>query len=90
MQDEKLEIENKKGPDVNKKKNTNIYFCVAYSRYFSISIYRVINGLKNTFNLSWIRVRTSYHRFNNLAELLNGDLVEKIMRGIFSKDLMDR
>ena len=32
----------------------------------------------------------SYHRFNNLAELLNGDLAEKIGRGIFSKDLMDR
>ena len=32
----------------------------------------------------------SYHRFNNLAELLNGDLAAKIGRGIFSKDLMDR
>ena len=32
----------------------------------------------------------SYHRFNNLAELLNRDLAAKIGRGIFSKDLMDR
>ena len=32
----------------------------------------------------------SYHRFNNLAELLNLDLAAKIGRGIFSKDLMDR
>ena len=32
----------------------------------------------------------SYHRFNNLAELLNGDLAAKIGREIFSKDLMDR
>ena len=32
----------------------------------------------------------SYHRFNNLAELLNGYLAKKIGRGIFSKDLMDR
>ena len=32
----------------------------------------------------------SYHRFNNLAELLNGDLAGKIGRGIVSKDLMDR
>ena len=31
----------------------------------------------------------SYHRFNNLAELINGDLAAKIGRGIFSKDLMD-
>ena len=54
MQDEKLDIENEKEPDVNKKKNRNVYFCVAYLPYFSTSIHRVINGLKKTFNLSWI------------------------------------
>ena len=32
----------------------------------------------------------SYHIFNNIAELLNRDLAEKIGRGIFSKYLMDR
>ena len=76
--------------DVSKKKNRNIYFCVAYSRYFSTSIHRVVDRLKKSFNLTWLRVRMSYHRFNNLAELLNGDLVAKIGREIFSKDLMDR
>ena len=30
----------------------------------------------------------SYHRSNNLAELLNGDLAAKIGWGTFSKDLM--
>ena len=30
-----------------------------------------------------------YHRYNNLAELLNGYLATKIGRGIFSKYLMD-
>ena len=90
MQDEKLETENEKEPDVNKKKNRNVYYCVAYSRFFSTSIHRVIYGLKKMFNLSWLRVRMSYHRFNNLAELLNRDLAAKIGQGIFSKDLMDR
>ena len=33
IQDEKLEIDNEKEPDVNKKKNINVYFCVAYSRF---------------------------------------------------------
>ena len=65
MQDEKLETENEKEPDVNKKKNRNAYFGVVYSRYFSTSIHRVINGLKKMFNLYWLRVRMSYHRFNN-------------------------
>ena len=33
-------------------------------------------------------VQMSYHRFNNLSELLNGDLAAKIGQEIFSKDLM--
>ena len=79
-----------KEQDVSKKENKNVYFCVAYSCYFSTSIHRVINSLKTSFNLSWMRVQMSYHRFNNLAELLNGELAAKIERGIFSNDLMDR
>ena len=75
---------------VSKRKNRNVYFCFAKSSYFSTSIHRVINRIKRSFNLSWMRVRMSYHRFNHLAELLNGDLATKIGRGIFSKDLMDR
>ena len=45
---------------------------------------------KKSINLSWMRVQMSYHRFSNLAELLNGDLAAKIGWGVFSKDLMDR
>ena len=87
-QDEKVDIE--KDPDVNKKKNRNFYFCVAYSRYFSTSNHMMINKLNKYFNLSWLRVRMSYHIFNNLTELINGDLAAKIGQGIFSKDVMDR
>ena len=87
-QDEKLE--KNKERDVSVNKNRNVYFCVAYSRYFSTAIHRVIDRLKKSFNLNWLRVRMSYHRYNNLAELLNRDLATKIGRGIFSKDLMDR
>ena len=87
-QDKKVEIEQERDFDGNK--NRNVYFCVAYSRYFYTSIHRVIDRLKTSFNLTWLRVKMSYHRFNNLAELLNRDLAAKIGRGIFSKDLMDR
>ena len=85
--DEKVEKEKER--DVSVKKNRNVYFCVAYSHYFSTTIHRVIDSLKKSFNLTWLRVQMSYHRFNNLAELLNGDLAKKIGRVIFSKDLMD-
>ena len=77
-------------PDTPKKKNINVYFFVACSRCLSTSIHGVIYRPKKSFNLSWLRVRMSYHRFNNLAELLNGDLAAKIGRGILSCDLMDR
>ena len=87
-QDEKLE--KNKERDISVKKNKNVYFCVYYSRYSSAAIHRVINSLKKSFNLTWLRVRMLYHRYNNLVELLNGDLTVKIGRGIFSKDLMDR
>ena len=79
-----------KEQDVSVKKNRNVYFCVAYSRYFSTAIHRVIDRLKKSFNLTWLRVQISYHRLKKLAELLNGDLAAKIGRGIFPKDLMDR
>ena len=64
-QDGKVDIE--KEPEVRKKKNINVYFCVAYSRYFSTSTHRVINRQKS-FNLSCLRVRMYYHRFINLYE----------------------
>ena len=84
-----MDTEKESEPEVNKKKNRNAYFCVACSRYFSIPIHRVINKNKS-FNLSWMRVRMSYHRFNTLDEFLNGYLAVKIGRVIISCDLMDR
>ena len=54
-----------------RKENRNVHFCVAYSHCFSTAIHRVINRLKKSFNLTWLRVRMSYHRDNNLAEILN-------------------
>ena len=65
-QDEKLK--KNKERDVSVKKNRNVYFCFASSRYFSMAIHRVIDRLKNSFNLTWLRVRMSYHRYKHLAE----------------------
>ena len=42
---------------------------------------------KKYFNLSWLRVKMSYDRFNTLSEFINGDHAAKIGRGILSKDL---
>ena len=42
------------------------------------------------FNLYWLRVRMSYHIFNNSDEILNEDLADKIGQVILSKYFMDR
>ena len=52
IQDDKIDIDNEKEPDVNKKKIRNVYCFVAYSRYFSTHVHRVINRKKKPFNLS--------------------------------------
>ena len=85
----KTDLDKENDPDVNKKRNRNVYFCILYSHYFSTSIQRVINS-KKTFNLYWIRVKMSYHIPNNLFKLLNVDLAAKSGRVILSCDLMDR
>ena len=46
-QDIKTYLDKENDLDVNKKRNKNVYFCVAYSRYFSTSIHKVIEKLKN-------------------------------------------
>ena len=43
-QDEKVDKEKER--DLSVKKNRHVYFCVAYSRYFSTAIHRVIDRLK--------------------------------------------
>ena len=86
----KIDRDKENEPETDKKKNINVYFCIAYSCYFSASIHRVTDKLKNQFNLSWLRAQMSFNRFINLAELLNGYLATKIRRGILSCDLMDR
>ena len=45
MQDEKLEIENEKEPDVKKKKHKYLFLCCLLT-FFSTSIHRFINRLK--------------------------------------------
>ena len=46
-QDEKMDIEKEKESGINKKKNRNVYFCVAHSRHFSTSTQRGIKKLRN-------------------------------------------
>ena len=50
----------------------------------------LLTNLQNKYNLKWLRISMSYHKFPNLREIFQGDLASKLMEGVQSKDFMDR
>ena len=64
-------------------------FALHIHAIFFTYINRVVNRLKKPYSLSWMRVRISYHIFDNLSKLINGYLSAKIGWVILSQDLMD-
>jgi len=63
-----------------------IYFCIGYSKLWSKPIHTIIKSIKAKFNLQWLRVSMSYHRFTNLREIFQGDLSRKLTMGVTSLD----
>ena len=58
--------------------------------YDILNIIYYILYVNNAHDLKWLRVRMSYHRFPNLGEVLHGDMIGKLRKGIGSKDFLDR
>ena len=79
----------KRNQTSEKRKQKCLLLCFLLMLFFYVYPQGDQQG-KKSFNLSWLRVRMFYYRFNNLAELLNGDFAAKIGQEIFFKDLMDR
>ncbi len=67
-----------------------MHFCVGYSKAWKTPIHKVISKQKAKFNLPWIRVSMSYHRFNNLREIFQGDLTHKLNLDVESLDFQTR
>ena len=63
---------------------------IGFSKIWRVNIYNVIKKLRDSNGIKWLRMRMSYHRFPNLGELLQEDLVSKIRRNLASKDFLDR
>ena len=61
-----------------KQKNLFLYFVLAL---ISMSIHSVVDRLQLFLNLSWIRVRMTYRRFNHLDKILHSNLAAKIGQG---------
>ena len=66
------------------------FFCVGFSSIWTKPIHKILQDLRNKYNLKWLRPAISYHKFSNLAEKFNCDLIGKIMKNIKDFDLRDR
>ena len=73
-----------------RQRNRNVYFCVGYcGRFWETPIHKKLSELQNRYNLKWLRVSMSYHRFTNLRETFQGDLSKKLTKGVQSINFMD-
>ena len=61
--------------------------CKVWSGFNAIHV--ILKKLRNKYNLKWLRISMSYHKFSNLGEIFQGDLNKKLMNNITSKDFMD-
>ena len=64
----------------------NSYLCIKFSKLLWENIHSVIKRTQKEHDLKWPWVRMSYHKFPNLGEIPQGDLVGNIKKGIGSKD----
>ena len=49
----------------------------------------IIKKLRDKYELKWLRVNMSYHKFPNLAQAFMGDLTAKLTNGVKSRDFED-
>ena len=87
----KVKIDKEKKKIKNKKKNRNTHFCIGICETWSgaNSIHVTLKKLRNKCDLKWLRMSMSYHKFSNLNEIFQGDLNNKLMKNITSRDFMD-
>ena len=81
--------------DANSEKRSggrrhNAYLCTRFSKIRREKIYNIIEKLRDSNGITWLRMRMSYCRLPNLEELLQGDLVIKNRRDLAYKYVFDR
>ena len=78
--------------NARRKNSRQTYFCVGVNKVFKgkNAIHITIKRLRDKYNLKWLRVSMSYHKFPNLGKIFGGDLSGKLMREVKSVDFMDR
>ena len=71
--------ENKNEP--RKKNNRQTYFCIGFSDIWRrVPIHATLKKLRDKFNLKWLRISMSYHKFPNIRELFQSDLTTNLLK----------
>ena len=65
-------------------KGRNTYLCVGFSKIWRLNIHGIILKFCDS------NVIKSYHGFSNLWELIQGDLVSKLRKGLAYNEFVDR
>jgi GIY-YIG catalytic domain len=76
----------KKLTDREKDRRRSTFFCIGVSKAWMVPIHQTIREVKKKYNLGWLRVSMSYHRFTNLREMFQGDLSKKLTADVISMD----
>jgi len=89
-QDKKTEMKKAK----EKKRKRDTFFCIGVSKCSQKTSYHppfhaILKTLRNNYNLKWLRINMSYHRFTNLSQAFQGDLNTKLSKNIGSADFAD-
>ena len=88
------EEKEKEKSEKKKKQSRQTYFCIGVSTVSMRTarhppFHETITKIRNKFNLKWLRVSMSYHKFPNLGQLFQSDLTTKLTKGLESLDFMD-
>ena len=76
---------------VNYKDNRTSYFTIGYCNAWKYNfIPRLIKRLKNKYQLTWIRTRMAYRKFENIEELLISHTNNMVMKEWISRDFKQR
>jgi hypothetical protein len=66
----------------DKQRNRSVYFCIGFSKLWKEPIHKLIKKLRNKFNLGWLWISMSYHRFPNLRDMFQSNFLAKIIDGV--------
>ena len=77
-----------------KRRKRQTFFCIGVSQCSMRTnkhppMHAVIKKLRDKYNLKWLRIAISYHKFPSLGQAFMGDLTTKLTRHVKSRDFED-